>query len=109
MGHQNMEDRQAAGRLLVEEYGWNIPLLHDSMTNSFQCHYYGWPMRVVLIGNGPRKTIEFASGPIKPYQGFLQFQLFRHLQQTLHRKLGINKDSIAICDDLLDFIQHYEF
>jgi len=107
--HQNIEDRQAAGRLLTEEYGWNIPLLHDSMNNPFQCNYYGWPMRLVLIKNGPRKTIEYASGQIKPYEGFLQFQLFRHLQQMLDRKLGINKDSVGICDDLIDFVQHYKF
>lgn len=110
--HQTIEDRQAAAKLLQEEYGWKIPLVLDSMENAFQTAYSGWPLRIVLIGNNRSpdvSRVEYASQQIKPYEGFLQFGLFKHLQKVLDSKLGIKKDSAAMCQDLIDFTANYKF
>ena len=107
--HQTIEDRQAAAKLLQEEYGWKIPVVLDSMQNAFELNYSGWPLRIVLIGNDKWSRIEYASGQIKPYEGFLQFELFRHLQQMLDMKLGIKKDAAGMCQDLIDFAENYKF
>lgn len=107
--HETMEDRQRAGKLLQEEYGWNIPLFHDSMQNPFQNMYHGWPMRLVLVSNDQHKIVRYASGQIKPYEGFLQFQLFRHVQMMLDRHLGIEKDAVSTVQNAIDFTANYQF
>ena len=103
-----MQDRVKAANILKDEYDWQIPLYCDSIINEFQTIYNGWPLRIILIDNEEMR-IDYVAQQIQPYQGFLQFELFRDLEKVLERKLNIKKDAAALCDDLIAFTEEYKF
>ena len=107
--HCDIDDRIKASKLLIDKYEWKIPLYIDSYPdNEFSTIYNGWPMRVILINNQDM-TIDYVAQQIKPYQGFLQFQLFRDLEKMIEMKLNIQKNSAQLCDDLIAFTENYKF
>jgi len=84
--HQEIEDRVNASNVLIKDYDWKIPLYLDCMDNEFEQTYNGWPLRIVLINNDGL-IIDYVASPIKPYEGYLQKQLFEQMETTLNYKL----------------------
>ena len=82
------------------------------MDNQFEKMYKGWPLRILLIKDDDKAenmVIDYVAEQIKPYEGFLQFELFRELEKVLEQKLNIKKDAVALCDDLIQFTNDYKW
>jgi len=55
--HKTMEDRLNVANNFVKEYGMEIPVLVDEMTNNFNAQFASWPERFYIVQNGEMKVI----------------------------------------------------
>jgi len=63
--HQTLHDRCELANSLVNpnQYQFQMPVFVDTMDNSFQTTYAGWPLRVFIFQNS---TIQFILEPKRP-------------------------------------------
>lgn len=105
--HQEIEDRVKASNVLKKNYDWKIPLYLDCMDNEFEQTYNGWPLRILLI-NIDGLIIDYVASPIKPYEGYLQKQLFEQLETTLNYKLTAAQNKKKQVDENINEEQKVE-
>lgn len=66
---KTVEERALAARLLIEEFGFRLPLVLDSMDDSFERGYASWPLRFYLVQNG---QVVYKAMPTSTYRYSLQ-------------------------------------
>jgi len=85
--HTCAADRSAAADMMKKKFGFNAPMLMDTMENKFDDLYAVWPERYYVIM--PDKTIGYISVPTDEFgvdRNILQYQLRLRIPQN--RSLG---------------------
>jgi hypothetical protein len=60
---RSLEERRQAAGLLVERFGFDLPLALDSMENLADTAYAAWPERLYVIAAGGRVVYRGGLGP----------------------------------------------
>jgi len=47
--HKTFEERVAASDILISKYGLNVPVVYDTMDDTFDKNYAVWPERYYII------------------------------------------------------------
>jgi len=55
--HATFEDRVKASKILINKYGLKIPVMYDTMENSFDLKFAVWPERYYLVKDQKMKKI----------------------------------------------------
>jgi len=76
MKHKTIKDRLNAANKLKDEFGMKIPILVDTMENSFDNSFASWPERFYIIENG---KMEFIGFPVTEF-GYDRIQLQRWIE-----------------------------
>jgi len=72
MKHQSLEDRLKVANVLKEEYHMQIPILVDTMKNTFDNLFASWPERFYILENGKMELIGFPTNEFGYDRGTLQ-------------------------------------
>uniref|UniRef100_A0A6B2LUR9 Iodothyronine deiodinase n=1 Tax=Arcella intermedia TaxID=1963864 RepID=A0A6B2LUR9_9EUKA len=55
--HKSIEERRSAAKRMVEEFGFEIPILLDTMSDEFDKQYAVWPERYYCVKDGKMHMI----------------------------------------------------
>lgn len=50
--HTTQQERISIANQFVKEFNYKIPTVVDSIDNSFESQYFGWPLRYYIIKDG---------------------------------------------------------
>jgi len=75
--HQTIEDRANAAKMLVSKYDCKLPILLDTMNDTFDKEFAIWPERYYVVRNG---FIEHVFMPTHEF-GFDQSEMYSVLQK----------------------------
>ncbi|KAK3250320.1 hypothetical protein CYMTET_40295 [Cymbomonas tetramitiformis] len=60
--HRGEEERRMVAAQFVEDFGWRVPMVCDTMDNAFDREYAPWPLRMYVVHGG---TVVYVAQPRK--------------------------------------------